>query len=231
MGVRPSGHSGRVDDVRDETVPGRGPAESDPPTVRVGMVGEPGLLRAVVAGVLAATPGFEVVGKSDPDEDVAETVAARRPDLVLLDLDAVDDPSALTGRLHARLPDCAVVVLTARRTARVLRRALGARVRGVIAKDVPPEELIHQLRAIADGQRMIDPLTALAALHAAVNPLTEREREVAAAAARGLRTSQIAAQLHLAPGTVRNHLSTLLRKTGGRNRWEAVQRAQDAGWI
>ncbi|MEH0938942.1 response regulator transcription factor [Micromonospora psammae] len=208
--------------------PGRltGSAES---TVRVALVGERGLLRTVVAGVLATTPGFELVGQSGPDQDLTE--ADGRADLVLMDLDTVEDPWALTGRLHARRPECAVVVLTARRTAQVLRRALRAGVRGLIGKDVAPAELIDQLRAIAGGQRRIDPQTALAALDAAVNPLSEREREVAAAAARGWSAREIAARLHLAPGTVRNHISTLLRKTGGRNRWEAVQHARDAGWI
>ncbi|MFJ6200125.1 response regulator transcription factor [Micromonospora sp. NPDC092111] len=207
------------------------PVDSTRPAIRVLVVGRLGLLRTVVSAVLAAAPGFELVGESDSDQHFVDQVATRRPHVVLVDLDTVDDPAVLTGRLHARMPECAVVVLTSRRTARVLRRALGARVRGIIAKDVPPQELVDQLRAVAQGQRMIDPVTALAALDAAVNPLNERERGVAAAALRGLRTREIAAELHLAPGTVRNHLSAVLRKTGARNRWEAVQRAQDAGWI
>ncbi|MEU1884602.1 response regulator transcription factor [Micromonospora rifamycinica] len=194
-------------------------------------MGPPGLLRTALAAVLAATPGFELAGESDPGRHLADGVITERPHVVLVDLDAIDDPAALTAQLHARLPECAVVVLTSRRTARVLRRALGARVRGIIAKDVPPQELLDQLRLVAEGQRAIDPVIALAALDAAVNPLNEREREVTAAAARGLSTKEIAGQLHLAPGTVRNHLSVVLRKTGARNRWEAVQRAQDAGWI
>lgn len=231
MGRWSAGHSDPVDDVLDETASASRVGDEEPPTVRVVVVAEPGLLRTVVAAVLAGAPGLDLAAEHDPGDGVAEAVAAARPDLVLVDLDAVRDASGLTARLHARLPECAVVVLTARRTARVLRRALGAGVRGVIAKDVAPDELVGQLRAIADGQRMIDPLTALAALDAAVNPLSERERQVAVAAARGLRSKEIAARLHLAPGTVRNHLSTLLRKTGGRNRWDAIQRAQDAGWI
>ncbi|MET7967051.1 response regulator transcription factor [Micromonospora sp. NPDC005305] len=207
-------------DVRDGTVAA---------PVRVAVVVESGLLRTVVVAVLADTPDFEVVGETEPDRSVPALLAACRPDLLLVDLDAVDDPGAVAGPPGA--DGCAVVVLTARRTARALRRALGARVRGVVATDVPPEELVELLRAVARGQRMIDPLTALAALDAAVNPLSEREREVAAAAAEGLRTGEIAKRLHLAPGTVRNHVSSLLRKTGARSRWEAVQRARDACWI
>ncbi|MGY0005826.1 response regulator transcription factor [Micromonospora sp. I033] len=209
-----------MDDGRDETV-------SAP--VRVAVIAEPGLLRTVVVAVLAGTPDFEVVGEAEPARGVPALLAACRPDLLLVDLDAVGEPDAVLGPPGA--DGCAVVVLTARRTARALRRALGARVRGVVATDVPPEELVELLRAVARGQRMIDPLTALAALDAAVNPLSEREREVAAAAAEGLRTGEIAKRLHLAPGTVRNHVSSLLRKTGARNRWEAVERARDACWI
>lgn len=209
----------QVGDIRDGTV-------SEP--VRVAVVAEPGLLRTAVVAVLAATPDFAVVGDTEPAGSVPALLAGCRPDLLLVDLDAVDDPAVVTG---SGADGCAVVVLTARRTARALRRALGARVRGVVATDVPPEELVDLLRAVARGQRMIDPLTALAALDAAVNPLSEREREVAAAAAEGLRTGEIAKRLHLAPGTVRNHVSSLLRKTGARNRWEAVERARDACWI
>ncbi|WP_156313211.1 LuxR family transcriptional regulator [Micromonospora sp. HK10] len=217
-----------MEEVRDQMGSVPGPGRAQPAAVRVAVVAEPGLLRTAVVAVLAATADFEVVGQTEPGGNVPELLAACRPALLLVDLDAVDDPAVVSG------PDvdgCAVVVLTARRTARALRRALGARVRGVVATDVPPEELVELLRTIAGGQRMIDPLTALAALDAAVNPLSEREREVAAAAAKGLPTGEIAKLLHLAPGTVRNHVSSLLRKTGARNRWEAVERAREACWI
>ncbi len=200
-----------------------------PARVRVAMVADPGLLRTVLVALLDATPDFVMAGEVDPDGDVERVLAARRPDLLLIDFDAVGAASASADAFG--VDGCAVVALTARRTVRALRQALGARVRGVVAKDVPPEEMLDLLRAVARGQRMIDPLTALAALDAAVNPLSEREREVAVAAAEGLRTREIAARLYLSPGTVRNHLSMLLRKTGARNRWEAVQRARDACWI
>ncbi|MGV9765406.1 LuxR C-terminal-related transcriptional regulator [Micromonospora tulbaghiae] len=210
------------------------PRESPPdrtPAVRVAVLGEPGLCRTLVAGVVAAASDFEVVRECGAGPDDMCRLAGSRPDLVLVDLTAENEMSTVVPALRAAVPDCAVVVLTDRPTARVLRSALRLRARAVVAKDVPPEEMLARLRAVAEGRRTTDPMTALAALDTVVNPLTDREREVAAVAAKGLPSREIAALLHLAPGTVRNHLSSLLRKAGGRNRWEAVQRAQDAGWI
>ncbi|MFI2712351.1 LuxR C-terminal-related transcriptional regulator [Micromonospora sp. NPDC018662] len=201
------------------------------PAIRVAVLGEPGLCRTLVAGVVAAAPDFEVVVEGEACAADLCRLADPGPDLVLVDLNPEDEPATVVAALRAAVPHCAVVVLTNRPSARMLRSALRLRVRGVVAKDVPPEEMLAQLRAVAEGRRAIDPVTAVAALDTAVNPLTEREREVAAAAATGLPSREIAGSLHLAPGTVRNHLSSLLRKTGGRNRWEAVQRAQEAGWI
>lgn len=199
--------------------------------VRVAVLGEPGLCRTLVAGVVAAAPDFEVVRECAADPDDMRRLADSHPDLVLVDLTAENEMSTVVPALRAAVPDCAVVVLTNRPTARMLRSALRLRARAVVAKDVPPEEMLARLRAVAEGRRTTDPVTALAALGTVDNPLTDREREVAAAAVKGLRSREIAALLHLAPGTVRNHVSSLLRKTGGRNRWEAVQRALDSGWI
>ncbi|WP_431937365.1 LuxR C-terminal-related transcriptional regulator [Micromonospora sp. RP3T] len=210
-----------MSDTRSESPTGPTPAS------RVAVLGAPGLCRTLVAGVVAAAADFEVVAEGDTDAGDL----CRRADLALLDLNPQDEPATVVAALRAAAPDCAVVVLTNRPSARVLRLVLNLCVRGVVAKDVPPEEMLAQLRTVAQGRRAIDPLTAVAALDTVVNPLSEREREVAATAAKGLPSREIAAVLHLAPGTVRNHLSSLLRKTGGRNRWEAVQRAQEAGWI
>lgn len=84
---------------------------------------------------------------------------------------------------------------------------------------------------MALGEWVIDPAAAVAALSPLVGPLTVREREVLRAAAEGLPLREIACRLCLAYGTVRNHLTVILRKTGGRNRLEAVRRAQRDGWL
>ncbi|MCZ7437822.1 response regulator transcription factor [Micromonospora sp. WMMC241] len=217
------------------------PSAGPTSTVRVAVLGEPGLCRTLVAGVVAAAPDFEVVRECDGTAADLRRLARTRPDLALVDLDLErenpedenpeQEPWTVVAALRAAVPDCAIVVLTGRPTARVLRSALRLRARGVVAKEVPPEEMIARLRAVAEGRCTVDPVTALAALDTADNPLSDREREVATAAAKGLPSREIAALLHLAPGTVRNLLSSLLRKAGGRNRWEAVRRARDAGWI
>ncbi|GFJ94478.1 response regulator transcription factor [Phytohabitans rumicis] len=87
------------------------------------------------------------------------------------------------------------------------------------------------VRSVAAGHRVIDPVVAAAVLNPPLNPLTERERQVLRAAAEGLPAREIADRLYLAHGTVRNRMSAILRKTGARNRLEAIRRAQERGWL
>jgi two-component system response regulator DesR len=198
------------------------------------IVGERGLLRGVLRAVLHDEGDIEVVA------DVADPAAAldlaltHRPDSMIVDVD-VDGTSGpgfdLAGRVGTDLPDTAVIVLSGQRTPHALRRALRAQVRAFLSKEVRPGELVAVLRRVVAGERVIDMVTARAALDTAANPLTSREREVLRAAALGLHAKEIAANLYLAYGTVRNVVSATLRKTGGRNQWEAVRRAQDAGWL
>ncbi|HEY0700636.1 MAG TPA: response regulator transcription factor [Micromonospora sp.] len=200
--------------------------------IRIMIVEETGLLRGALVAVLNAESDMRVVAEVDDHREALAAADQHRPDIIIVDIDvAGGDALGLVHQINERLPDHAVVVLTSRRTALAVRRALRAEVRGFLGKDVPPAELVGQLRVIANGQRVIDPMAALAALNAAANPLTERERQVILAAARGLKSKEIAELLFLAPGTVRNHLSAVMRKTGARNRWEAIRHSQDAGWI
>jgi two-component system response regulator DesR len=103
--------------------------------------------------------------------------------------------------------------------------------RGFASKQLPPDDLVAMIRQVAGGDRVIDPRSALAALGAARNPLTAREVDVLRLAAEGLSSKAIGQRLFLTDGTVRNHMSAILRKTGARNRVDAIRRAQDAGWL
>ena len=102
---------------------------------------------------------------------------------------------------------------------------------GLISKDAPPSRLADGIRRVARGERVIDPALAVAALRAPRNPLTMRELEVLRVLAMGLPSAEIAAKLDLRIGTVCNYVSTIIRKTGARNRVEAVRIAGESGWL
>ena len=100
-----------------------------------------------------------------------------------------------------------------------------------MVKDAPAEELAEGIRRVHAGHRVIDPALAVDSLSIGASPLTERETDVLRAAATGGSVDDIAAQVHLSAGTVRNHISTAIAKTQARNRQEAVRIATDNGWL
>ena len=112
-----------------------------------------------------------------------------------------------------------------------LRRALDAGASGFVVKDTPAEQLAEAIRRVHAGLRVIDPQLAEESLVAGSNPLTQREQDVLRESAQGASAKQIAASLHLSPGTVRNHLSSAIGKTAAHNRSEAASRALRNGWI
>ena len=106
-----------------------------------------------------------------------------------------------------------------------------AGVSGFLVKDAPAEQLATAIRRALAGASVIDPALAASALAAGPNPLTDRERDVLAAAAEGATVADVAARLFLSEGTVRNYLSTAIAKTGTRNRVEAARLARERGWL
>jgi two-component system response regulator DesR len=124
-----------------------------------------------------------------------------------------------------------IVIVTTFGRPGYLRAAMAAGASGFLLKDAPAAELADAIRRVATGQRVVDPALAADALAQGDSPLTEREAEVLAAAAGHDAIAVIAAELHLSPGTVRNHLSAAIQKLGARNRAEALQIAQQKGWL
>ncbi|MEE6259698.1 response regulator transcription factor [Plantactinospora sonchi] len=200
--------------------------------IRVVIVEEMGLLRGALRAMLSSEDDLEVVADLHESGDLVGVVRMRRPDVVVVDLDLPDvDMLAVLARLVVEAPDSAVLALSAHLTPEALQRAFRVGARGVVDKDVPPAELTRLVRAVAAGERVVDPGAAVAALRPSEGPLTERELEVLRIVAEGLPLKEIARRLFLAHGTVRNHLSVIMRKTGTRNRLEAVRQAQRAGWL
>jgi two-component system response regulator DesR len=98
-------------------------------------------------------------------------------------------------------------------------------------KDAPPEQLATAIRNIMAGRRVIDPQLAVSTWEGAQNPLSPREHEVLRRAAEGSEPTEIAAEMHLSVGTVRNYLTTIVTKLNARNRVEAIRTAYDSGWL
>jgi two-component system response regulator DesR len=200
--------------------------------ISIVIVGEVNLMRGALAAVLAQEEDLEVVCELPMWRSGSATAPARAAAVVVLDLDRCGaEGLATVQRLVRELPESRIVALTGQQAPDLMRQALAAPVWGLVSADTSPDRLIQLIRQVAGGERVIDPDLAAAALRAAENPLTEQERAALRLAAEGLPSGEIARQLFRSPGTVRNNLSSAIRKTGARTRFEAVRRAREAGWL
>ena len=200
--------------------------------IRVLLAEDQGMMRGALALLLRLEPDIDVVAEVGSGTDVVPTALETRPDVALLDIE-MPGCSGLdaAAALREALPDCKVLIVTSFGRAGYVRRAMEAGASGFLVKDGPVEELAAAIRRVLAGERVIDPSLAAAALSAGPNPLTDREREVLAAAADGSMIADIATRLHLSESTVRNYLSAAIGKTNARNRIEAVQAARAQGWL
>lgn len=190
------------------------------------------LVREALAVLLGLEPDLTVIAQADNGADAVALAAARLPDIAVLDLE-MPPQDGLWAAERIREADPGVKVMLVTRHARpgVLRRALAAGVSGFVPKTTPAERLAQIIRDIGQGRRYIDPEIAATALTEDRSPLTERELDLLRAARGGGTIEEIAAQLHLAPGTVRNYFSTAMRKLDKKTRHAAAQHAWEQGWI
>ncbi|MER5807293.1 response regulator transcription factor [Streptomyces sp. NPDC002033] len=201
--------------------------------IRVMLAEDLYILRRALASLLALEDDLDVVAEVESGSDILPTARRLRPDVAVLDIDlpGVDGITA-AAQLHQELPQCRVLILTSLAKPGTLRRALEARVCGFLPKDAEPARLTAAIRAVAAGQRVVDPQLALSALDGGhETPLTPRQTEVLELAARGEGASQIAARLCLSVGTVRNYLTSTVHKLGARNRVDAIRIARESGWM
>ncbi len=199
---------------------------------RILLAEDQAMVRGALAALLAMERDLEVVAEVGRGDEIVARALATRPDVALLDIElpGLDGLSA-AARLRAAVPRCRVVMLTTFGRPGYLRRAMEAGASGFLLKDAPAADLAAAVRRVARGQRVVDPGLALAALSEGANPLSEREREALALTATNGTVADIAGQLGLSEGTVRNHLSAAIQKTGARNRAEAARIASDKGWL
>jgi two-component system response regulator DesR len=200
--------------------------------IRVLIAEDQAMVRGALASLLALEDDIEVVAEVERGDAVLGAARARHADVALLDIEmpGLDGISA-AAELARELPRTKTLILTTFGRPGYLRRAIESGAGGFMLKDAPAEQLADAIREVNAGRRVIDPGLAAAAIADGVSPLTGREQDVLAAATAHLTAAEIAAQLHLSEGTVRNYLSAAIRKLGARNRSEAIGIARDKGWL
>lgn len=214
--------------------------------ITVGIVDDQTLVRQGVRSLLDLTDDIEVVAEASDGDEALALVESHRPDVLLLDLrmPGRDGLATLTA-LRDRGDEVPVLVLTTFDDDGLVLEALRCGAHGYLLKDVTLEQLVDAIRTLAQGRTLVQPAVTERLLRAVserprpaarnqlthLEPLTERELEILRLLASGFSNREIAAGLHLATGTVKNHVSTVLLKLGVRDRTRAVLRALELGLL
>lgn len=200
--------------------------------IRVLLADDQAMVRGALATVLGLEPDIEVVAQVGSGDEVLPAAKESAPDVALLDVQMPGkDGLTAAAELHAALPACRIIVCTTFGRPGYLARAMAAGAAGFVVKDAPPEQLVDAVRRVSGGLRVVDPALAAESLATGPSPLTAREHDVLRAASDGGTVADIAHRLRLSEGTVRNHLSAAIGKTGARTRAEAVRLAEQNGWL
>jgi two-component system, NarL family, response regulator DesR len=200
--------------------------------IRVLLADDQALVRGALAAMLGLEPDIEVVAQVSSGDEVLPAAQAAKPDVALLDVQMpVKDGITAAAELHRAVPSCRIVVCTTFGRPGYLSRAMAAGAVGFVVKDAPPEQLVDAVRRVHAGLRVVDPALAAESLATGNSPLTDRERDVLRVASSGGTIADVARLLSLSQGTVRNHLSSAIGKTGARTRAEAARVAEDRGWL
>lgn len=198
--------------------------------IRVLIADDQALLVGALSALLELEDDITVVATCDRGDDVVDAVRVHDVDVALLDIE-------MPGRTGLQLAGdlagspCKVIIVTTFGRPGYLRTALEAGASGFMVKDAPPEQLADAVRKAHAGLRVVDPTVAEESLFTPPSPLTPREVEVAREALSGAEIKEIANTLHLSPGTVRNHLSSIMAKTNTTNRYAAARLAEEKGWL
>ncbi|MET7417495.1 response regulator transcription factor [Dactylosporangium sp. NPDC005555] len=200
--------------------------------IRLLIADDQALVRGALAALLDLEPDLSVVAEVGRGDEVVAAAREHRPDVALLDVEMPGiDGIAAAAALRSAMPGCKVLMVTTFGRPGYLRRAMAAGASGFVVKDTPARQLADAVRRIASGLRVVDPALAAETLASGDSPLTPREADVLRAAREGGTAADVAGQLGLSEGTVRNHLSAAIGKTGARTRAEAVRLADENGWL
>lgn len=199
--------------------------------IRVFIADDETMIRTAMETLLGLEDDIEVLPGVSDGQSAIETAQTYQPDVCILDLEMPELDGVDAARHITRTVSTKVVICTRHARPGVLRRALAEKVAGFVPKSTPAEKLAGVIREVVAGRRYVDPDIAATALTATRCPLTDRELDVLRAGRTAHSVAAIAEQLNLAPGTVRNYLSTAMRRLGVSTRGEAAQHAWEQGWI
>jgi two-component system, NarL family, response regulator DesR len=197
--------------------------------IRIVIAEDQQMLLGALGSLLNLEDDMEVVGKASNGEEAVALVQQFQPDICITDIE-MPGMSGLEAAEILKENDCKVIILTTFSRSGYFQRALKAGVSGYLLKDSPSDELANSIRSIMKGRRIYAP-ELMDDVYSEENPLTEREKEVLELVAVGKNTKEIADQLSIKTGTVRNYISTILEKLDVKNRIEAITQSKEKGWF
>ncbi len=201
-------------------------------TIRLLIADDQALVRGAIAALLGLEPDLEVVAEVGSGDAAVAASAEHSPDVALLDVEMPGlDGIEAARQIREQSPGTRVLMVTTFGRPGYLKRALQAGASGFVVKETPAAQLADAVRRVHQGLRVVDPALAMDSLTVGDSPLTPRETEVLQAARDGASVAVIASRVHLSEGTVRNHLSAAIGKTGAGNRAEAVLVSVENGWL
>jgi len=200
--------------------------------IRVLLAEDQTMLRGALAALLELEPDITIVGQAANGREAVRLARDVAPDVVVTDIEMPEMTGLeLAAALKQAEAKARVVILTTFARPGYLRRALDAGARGYLLKERPASELADAIRRVHKGLRAVDPALAAEAWSADEDPLSDRERQILQRAGDGRSSSEIAAELRLSEGTVRNYLSEAIAKLGAANRVDAARIARAKGWL
>ena len=201
-------------------------------SIRVALAEDQTMVLGALAALLELEPDISVVAQSANGRDALAAVTRLAPDVLVTDIEMPHMTGLeLAATLRETHPSTRTIILTTFARPGYLRRAMDAGARGYLLKDRPAKELADAVRRVHRGLRVVDPELATEAWNAELDPLTDRERQILQRAGDGRSSTEIAQELHLSEGTVRNYLSEAIAKLGASNRVDAARIARAKGWL
>jgi two-component system, NarL family, response regulator DesR len=201
-------------------------------SIRVVLAEDQAMVLGALSALLELEPDITVVARAANGRDALDAVARLTPDVFVTDIEMpLKTGLEVAAMVRTSHPRVRTIILTTFARPGYLRRALDAGARGYLLKDRPAAELADAVRRVHRGLRVVDPALATEAWSAELDPLTDRERQILQRAGDGKSSGEIAVELHLSEGTVRNYLSEAIAKLGASNRVDAARIARTKGWL